>query len=226
MGVMLRAKWGAGASHAPMMTIGAVRWIVVHYVGGGSAPIGEDAERRVVQSIARDHRARGWSDIAYSWLVGQSGTVWEGRGWERADGATRGLGGQSWSICWLGSLEQPSEAALDAIDWLVAEGRRRAGRPVPVIGHRDSPAHPGETACPGDALSAVIASGRWDPTQEVMVEKKVLLRDKDGGIWLCWGILRHRVPSMEQVRLLRFLGVEDQTDRDGSAIIETLAEVR
>ncbi|MCX7621194.1 MAG: N-acetylmuramoyl-L-alanine amidase [Acidimicrobiales bacterium] len=223
-----RSAWGAKPPKSTdPLPLSKVERLFIHYVGAGRAPVGRDAEAGMLRSIQADHMGKGWKDIGYSFAVGQSGTVWECRGWGVVDGATRGQGGVSLSICWLGNKEVPSDAALRAIDGWVAEARNRLGRDVPVLGHRQNPKYPGETDCPGDEMQRIIDGGRWTVKQkeDSFMEPKVLLRDKDQRIWLCWGIFRKHVPTPTQVELLKFVGVQDRTNVDSTALIETLSRV-
>lgn len=75
----------------------------------------------LVRSIQNYHMGvRGWSDIAYSFVVAQDGTVFQGRGWDWDEFAQLDEGADLISVMWLGgghteSRQIPSQAAYDAI---------------------------------------------------------------------------------------------------------------
>lgn len=55
-----------------------------------------------------------------------------------------------------------------------------------------------------------------------MPEQKVLLRDKNGKIWVAQGITKVHVPSPEHADVLRYIGVQDNTGPDSTKLLETL----
>jgi hypothetical protein len=114
-------------------------------------PINGDAEVMLLRSIDAAHRAKGWAGIGYSFIVGPSGTVYEGRG-QRVGAHTEGKNYTSFGVAFLGtflvSIPQSTAmvAAAELLAHLQAAGVLQAG--YKVGGHRDVKA----TACPGDGL--------------------------------------------------------------------------
>lgn len=161
-----RAQWGAPATSAAAY-IASTRGVKVHYLGSPYTSRSHDRCDDYVRQIRASHLAHpteNYADIAYSALVCEHGTVFEGRGAHRRTGAngTAALNSQHYAVCaLLGSsgLTKPSDAMLggivDAIEWLRDEGD--AG--TEIKGHRDG--HP--TACPGDALYAWVQAGAPRP---------------------------------------------------------------
>ena len=112
----------------------------------------------VVRNIQRDHQNRqGWTDIAYNWLVDEAGTIYQGRGWFVAGGATKGWNTWSHSIAYMGNSMTtiPSNAALKAIKVVIAEATRLQG-PQTVRPHNAAV----NTLCPGTHLEAWLRAGR------------------------------------------------------------------
>ena len=133
-----RSDWGARpASHVNPLDYSQVRDLIVHYPGTAS-PIARDDEsiRRALRGWQDYHiDKKGWSDLAYNVAVDQLGRVWEGRGYDRRDGATSGRGGTSMSIlAMVGNDEAPTDLMLSGILRVITVGKRRwlqAGHPTP-----------------------------------------------------------------------------------------------
>lgn len=113
-----------------------------------------------VAGIQRFHQdMRGWTDIAYSFLVDASGQVWEGRGPGIAGGHTKGRNTVSHGICAIGNYDQtePSEELLESLAQLVAHGLLAGWWATTITGgHREAPG--AATACPGRHLMAKMGS--------------------------------------------------------------------
>jgi len=133
---------------------------VLHYTSMGSDQIGDQAER--VRGVQRFHMdTRGWSDIAYSFLYSDDGSIFEGRGWGVRTAATGPANGYSHAFCFLGAdrdgRDDVTDAGREAVGSLILEAERRYGSQR-VSGHRQ---HMG-TSCPGDELMRYIASHAWE----------------------------------------------------------------
>lgn len=106
-----------------------------------------------VRETQRFHmKDRGWSDIAYSYLVDDDGTVYEGRGAGVVGAHTSGDNSRSHAIAAMGNFElrEPPQRMLDAIADLARHGRQ-AGWWGGITGaHRDAPG--ASTACCGRHL--------------------------------------------------------------------------
>ncbi len=99
---------------------------------------------------------RGWSDIAYSYIIDR-GTfeIYEGRGAGVQGGHTFGHNSVSHAICVMGNFEIASvpNGLIDQIAALVRHGNEQGWWPsILTGGHRDV----GSTACPGGNLYAHI----------------------------------------------------------------------
>lgn len=65
--------------------------------------------------------SRRWHDIAYNFLVGNDGNVYEGRGWTRVGAHTQGYNSRAIGISFVGCFmnEIPAQIALDACRALI-----------------------------------------------------------------------------------------------------------
>ena len=172
--MVTRAEWGAHPPKRPLTPIApsAITHCFIHNEGANIAPVGFDEERRRwagIQQYTLRHPKYDYADIPYSFGVGQTGIVYEGRGWGYRDGATQDMR-TSWSFCWIGNNETPSAAAVKALRWLCDEARAAVGRNIPVLGHRDNPKHPNATSCPGKALLDLIAAGTFNTNRQPEAE--------------------------------------------------------
>ena len=125
--------------------------VVVHHTTGS----GVDPWNRVRQHDKYHVVTRGWTSIAYNWLVsGETGEIFEGRGWRRG-AATKGHNHNTVSISYIGSGDDLTEVGKEAILTVIGELREQYGDHLWVKCHRDF----GTTYCPGDELAAWIKSG-------------------------------------------------------------------
>lgn len=183
--VITRAQWGAdesirGGCVPEMMTTN--RAMVVHHTAGTNNYTAAQSAS-IVRSIYEYHvRTMGWCDIGYNALVDKYGQVFEGRfgGFDRPVRGAHALGfnTDTYGVSVLGTYttSAPPNAAIESLINVLARRaytfRIQAGSTVeltssdsgsrypagtrvtlPVIqGHRDT----GITACPGDALYALL----------------------------------------------------------------------
>ncbi|MCL2768813.1 MAG: N-acetylmuramoyl-L-alanine amidase [Solirubrobacterales bacterium] len=153
--IVSRREWGSqfgipGNRHFPSSQW---RWFVVHWPGSA---VGND-ERAVVRSIERQHRNLGWAAApGYGYLVGRSGTIYEGvgllRGIHSPPRNADGIG-----VCvMIAPGEQIPQATRNATralyEWICARpGARRLG----ITWHGQHFA----TACPGPVLTQWARNG-------------------------------------------------------------------
>lgn len=161
-----REDWGAPAS-SPASYLASARGVKIHYLGTAYSSRAHSKCDDYVRSIRASHLAdpvEDYVDIAYTAVVCEHGTVFEGRGTHKRPGANGNatLNRKDYAVCaLLGStgLTSPPDAMLhglrDAIEWL----RRDGDAGEWIGGHRDGYA----TKCPGDALYAWVQKGAPRP---------------------------------------------------------------
>ncbi len=174
--IISRQEWGARPprrrSSIPIPT--AELWLH-HTAGNHSGASGV----RSIQDFHMD--IRGWSDIAYSFLIDRDTLeVYQGRGAGVLGGHTFGRNSISHAICVMGNFDvtSVSDDLIDKVAEVVAHGHQLGWWPSMFTGgHRDVRA----TSCPGDNLYAQIDEinrRAVDPGDE---EDNVALKNGDRG---------------------------------------------
>lgn len=158
-----RSEWGARPPRSVVRVDQSQRrYAFLHHSTGDELSTRRDSLPEIkawVREIQRYHMdQKGWSDIAYSFLVDRFGNVYEGRGWEASGGHTTGYNTTGHGICFLGDGNDIDAddvgPVLNAIASLLEEADERAGRPLIRKPHRAVR----QTNCPGDFLAAWVES--------------------------------------------------------------------
>lgn len=168
----LRAdEWGIRWARPPIAEkLPDVETFVHHTAGGQLSPDAAQAFRLLNEYAITQ---KGYSALDYDVLVHYNPvtdvcTIGEGRGkWMSA--ATLDRNEQGEAVCVLGYFHpghaltrHPHPAEVEgtarAIVWAIQEGWISSA--TSILGHRDNPAHPGATGCPGDYLQAELPTIR------------------------------------------------------------------
>lgn len=174
--VIPRTAWGARPYKGTPVAQPRYDFLVLHHAAGYHALTEAEGLARM-QDIQRLHQDdRGWSDIAYHFLVDAAGRVYQGRPYvqnvpldQRPDlviGAhVAGQNTGKVGVCVMGCYHPPANGcddavtpdALDALVRLMAFLCHRYGiAPDHLRGHRDFLG----TDCPGDTLYALLPTIR------------------------------------------------------------------
>lgn len=167
MEIVARSRWGADPPRARYLIAphGATEGVFVHYTSSPYDTADDHAKcPGRVKGIQDFHQgpSRGWSDIAYSFLVCQHGVVFEGRGFGVQGAHTLGYNSRAHAVCFLGGdvkgRDDVTGRGRAALGWIVREilARYPEGNGK-VRGHRDV----NQTACPGDELYAWVRERGW-----------------------------------------------------------------
>lgn len=140
--------------------------ITVHHAGSAHGTTGP-AQFRGWQAW---HRHLGWGDIAYHFIIGRDGLVYEGRA-HTVVGATATEYDPTghFLVVVEGNFDEstPTPEQLEMLARMVAWGSRQFGVPVAeAMGHRDH----ASTTCPGDALYAAIHDGSLEARASTIVD--------------------------------------------------------
>ena len=96
-----------------------------------------------VQSIRNMHKAKGWSDIGYHYLIGLNGERWEGRNVNLIGAHCEGHNSNSIGVCYVGGVDKKMQAKdtrtekqKDALVALLKDLRKLYPN-AKIYGHRD-----------------------------------------------------------------------------------------
>ena len=96
-----------------------------------------------VQSIRNMHKAKGWSDIGYHYLIGLNGERWEGRNVNLIGAHCEGHNSNSIGVCYVGGVDKKMQAKdtrtekqKDALVALLRDLRKLYPK-AKIYGHRD-----------------------------------------------------------------------------------------
>ncbi|XP_006895954.1 PREDICTED: peptidoglycan recognition protein 3 [Elephantulus edwardii] len=153
--IITRSVWGARETQCPKMDLPA-RYVIIIHTAETSCNVSVDCQIRIrdIQSVHIDKR--DFCDIAYHFLVGQDGGVYEGVGWHFQGSHTYGYNDIALGIAFIGSFVEkpPNNAALEAAQNLI-QCAVEEGYLIPdylLVGHSDVV----NILSPGKALYNII----------------------------------------------------------------------
>ncbi|XP_022286899.2 peptidoglycan-recognition protein SC2-like [Crassostrea virginica] len=154
--IYARDSWGAREPKQFQLFQKPASLFFIHHTAGHSC---HDFDTCVtaLKGIQNFHMdTRGWDDIGYSFLVGQDGQIYEGRGWDHVGAHTLHYNTRGYAASFMGNYmtHPPNNASLNAAKKLIEYGVSKGfvSSTYHLYGHRDVSA----TACPGDALYPII----------------------------------------------------------------------
>ncbi|RZC39317.1 Amidase 2 domain containing protein, partial [Asbolus verrucosus] len=151
--IISRSEWNARrAKTSDILDVIPPPFVVVHHSEGSECSNVRSCKSQV-KGIQNFHmNSNGWKDIAYNFLIGGDGSVYEGRGWEGFGIHCPKYNGNSIGICLLGNFmnKLPPTKQLDALKDLIACAKEKnyIASDYKLIGHRQGKS----TDCPGDEL--------------------------------------------------------------------------
>jgi len=211
--IVTRAQWGAaftipGGRHvAPSQRF----WFVVHWPGSA---VGAD-ERAVVRAIERQHRqSQGWQAApGYNFLVGRSGTIYEGCGRDVRGIHSPPRNTDGWGVCVLISVgEVPPQPALNATRALYNWLNGVAGRTLGMSWHGQHWA----TSCAGPNLNAWVQAGMpagtpAPPPPPHLEEEMLIIRGAGASWYLLEGGRLHDIQDGTSLTAYRGAGIREVT---------------
>lgn len=96
-----------------------------------------------VKDIRRWHKARGWSDVGYHYVVTLDGTIQEGRKEEKIGAHCKGRNSNSIGVCYIGGKEKDTRTTEQKISLVHLIGYlKNKYKGAIVYGHRDFSSKP------------------------------------------------------------------------------------
>nr|BBI93168.1 peptidoglycan recognition protein [Bathymodiolus septemdierum] len=154
--IISRDSWGARRPRSTSTIHTPVRDFFIHHTKGRTCATFSTcvSQMKGIQNYHMNNKR--WSDIGYSFLVGEDGKIYEGRGWDRVGAHTLGYNRLGLAASFMGNFMTytPRKAALDAVKALIQCGisKGKISHSYALFGHRDV----GSTKCPGRALYNLI----------------------------------------------------------------------
>ncbi|XP_071131416.1 peptidoglycan-recognition protein SC2-like isoform X1 [Mytilus edulis] len=156
--IISRDSWGARRTKSSsIIRVPVPKMFIHHTVTNPCSSFSECISRmKQIQNYHMDNR--GYADVGYSFLVGEDGKVYEGRGWSRVGAHTEGYNSVGFGISFIGNFMtlEPNTVALNAAKALIQCGinNGKISTSYKLYGHRDTKS----TDCPGDKLYDIIKS--------------------------------------------------------------------
>lgn len=160
--IVSRAEWGARPwrTQPGVARPGVRRAFMVHYHGGTPR---HDRGPDMAREVEGIHYDRGWAGVGYSWMVGQDGVAYEGRGLAHEAAACPGWNLAAYhAYVAVGPGQAPSGPALRTVRGLYGLACGAAGRELERTWHRAKYA----TECPGPQLIHWVRRGMPVPDAE------------------------------------------------------------
>ncbi|XP_076679571.1 peptidoglycan recognition protein 3 [Andrena cerasifolii] len=162
--IVTRKEWGARppVERVPM-EVTPTPYVVIHHGGIKQYCYDQKTCSAIVRSYQNYHiDDRGWFDIGYSFVIGEDGNAYEGRGWDYVGAHAPGYNTQSIGICVIGDFSDflPNDAALNTLNALIDYGVSlgKISESYHVLGHRQAR----DTLCPGDEFYKYVQTNpRW-----------------------------------------------------------------
>ncbi|KAK3910581.1 Peptidoglycan-recognition protein 2, partial [Frankliniella fusca] len=149
--VIPRRRWGAAPSERVDYIPFPVHDVIVGHTVGARCSSEEACAREAV-AIQKQHKAYGWGDIGYGFLIGGDGLIFEGQGWHKEGAHTYGYNKKSIGVAFMGDFSErrASAAQIGALRALLRCGVElgELSEAVRLYGQRQVQ----QTESPGGAL--------------------------------------------------------------------------
>ncbi|XP_034044072.1 N-acetylmuramoyl-L-alanine amidase [Thalassophryne amazonica] len=167
--IISRCHWGAKPYQGIREPLSLpLQFLYVHHTYQPSSPcLSFPSCSRDMRAMQRFHQdVRGWDDIAYSFVIGSDGYVYEGIGWNYRGTHTRGRNSVGFGVSIIGNYTAtlPSRHSMNLLRHRLVQCGINGGKLAANFtfhGHRQVVNY---TACPGDALFSEISS--WEHFKE------------------------------------------------------------
>ncbi|KAG8448443.1 hypothetical protein GDO86_015511 [Hymenochirus boettgeri] len=154
--IFTKSQWGGRAPTCQSSMTTPVLYVIIHHTAGASCST-KSACITQVKNVQNYHmKSNGWCDIGYSFLVGEDGNIYEGRGWATVGAHAPNYNSNSIGINVIGTFtsRNPNTAAQNAVKNLIKCGVSKGYIKANYIlkGHRNVT----PTECPGNTFYNTI----------------------------------------------------------------------
>ncbi|XP_023379644.1 peptidoglycan recognition protein 4 [Pteropus vampyrus] len=162
-----RKEWGAGAAGCSVRLPTPVDFLITHHVPGLGCHSQAVCSQQLRALQAHHVLHNGWCDVAYNFLVGDDGRVYEGVGWNVQGTHTPGYSNASLGLAFFGSENgsSPSRAALSAAKDLVAyavqKGYLSPSYIQPLLLKEELCLAPRQRAMPSKDCPVIVPRAAW-----------------------------------------------------------------
>ncbi|XP_064618456.1 uncharacterized protein LOC135482416 [Liolophura sinensis] len=125
--MVMRSEWGAMSPRSPVSVVNPAERVIVYQTAGSRCTDKSACIKEVNSLQMKDMKDGKLSDVAYNFLVGEDGRVYEGRGWETLAHFPTGSAIDNLAIGVMGDFmcEFPSDLAMVALRQLIKNGVER-----------------------------------------------------------------------------------------------------
>ncbi|CAM5174630.1 unnamed protein product [Eretmochelys imbricata] len=120
--IVTPGKWGGRPANcsSPLKSV-QPGYVIVLHTAGGSCKTRAECNQRMTNIQHYHMNNKGWCNIAYNFLIGEDGKVYEGRGWHTEGAHTYGFNDISLGIAFIGDFtgRSPNAAAWKALKHLL-----------------------------------------------------------------------------------------------------------
>lgn len=169
--IVSRKEWGARSLTCKAQLIRPVAYVIVHQLMEMECQEQNVCSQKLRGLQSRSVYTKGWCDVAYNFLVGDDGRVYEGVGWTVQGVHTQGYNNVSLGLAFFGNKlgSSPSPAALaaaeDLIFYAMKEGHLSPRYIQPLLLKEESCLVPQQPMMPGKACPNIITRSTWEARQ-------------------------------------------------------------
>ncbi|TFJ97767.1 outer dense fiber protein 3B [Platysternon megacephalum] len=120
--IVTPGKWGGRPANcsSPLKAV-QTGYVIVLHTAGSSCKTGAECNQQMTNIQHYHMNNKGWCNIAYNFLIGEDGKVYEGRGWNTEGAHTYGYNDISLGIAFIGDFtgRSPNAAAWIALKHLL-----------------------------------------------------------------------------------------------------------
>ncbi|XP_025143602.3 peptidoglycan recognition protein 3 isoform X1 [Bubalus bubalis] len=169
--IVSRKEWGARSLTCRAQLTRPVAYVIMDQITGMECEEQNSCSQKLRGLQSRSVYTKGWCDVAYNFLVGNDGRVYEGLGWNIQGMHTQGYNNISLGLAFfgnnLGSSPSPTavSAAEDLIFYAIKNGHLSPRYIQPLLLKAESCLVPHQPLMPRKACPNIITRSAWEARQ-------------------------------------------------------------